>query len=323
MVKFIQVKPLVNAAFTISDTLICKGQSINITPVNSGGVFYGATIIANQFKPLVPGDYHISYVINNGACYDSISNHLFVEDSGDPTFSIPDTILCEGDAPVFFNSNSTNGIYYGTNVVSNSFNPISAGVYQIKYVVGTGYCADSSMHTIRVIPSPKASFTINPTSVIVFDTVKFTYTGTPVISYNWSFGDGNESILQNPTNSYIKDEFYPVYLIVQNELGCYDTAYLNLEVESQKYIYFPNVFTPNNDGNNERFLVSHLGIKNFHIFIYNRWGQLVYESTDMDEGWDGKMNGVDCVTGSYFYKANYANKKGMERSKQGSITILR
>jgi hypothetical protein len=43
----------------------------------------------------------------------------------------------------------------------------------------------------------------------------------------------------------------------------------------------------------------------------------------MDEGWDGKMNGVDCGTGSYFYKANYANKKGIERSKQGSITILR
>ena len=322
-VKFIQVKPLANAAFTISDTLICKGQRINITPVNSGGVFYGATIIANQFKPLVPGDYNISYVINNGACYDSITNHLFVEDSGDPTFSIPDTILCEGDEPVVFTANSPNGIYYGTNVISNTFNPVSAGVYQIKYVVGTGSCADSSNHTIRVLSRPNASFSTTPSRVIVFDTVNFTYTGTPVISYDWTFGDGSGSTEQNPTHSYRRDEYYPVFLIVENNLGCIDTAFLNLEVESQEYIYFPNVFTPNNDGTNERFLVSHLGIKNFHIFIYNRWGQLVYESTDMDEGWDGKTNGIDCTADAYFYMVNYANKKGIERSKQGSITILK
>jgi gliding motility-associated-like protein len=153
--------------------------------------------------------------------------------------------------------------------------------------------------------------------------VNFTYTGTPVISYDWTFGDGSGSTEQNPTHSYRRDEYYPVFLIVENNLGCIDTAFLNLEVESQEYIYFPNVFTPNNDGTNERFLVSHLGIKNFHIFIYNRWGQLVYESTDMDEGWDGKTNGIDCTADAYFYMVNYANKKGIERSGHGSVTILR
>ncbi|MFY8021815.1 MAG: gliding motility-associated C-terminal domain-containing protein [Bacteroidia bacterium] len=323
MVQFIEVKPLVDASFTLSDTLICKGESIQIIPLNNGGQFYGATIVSNQFKPNTPGNYTISYVMNNGACYDSTWKQLFVEDSGDPSFSIPDTLLCEGDAPVFFNATSNNGIYFGSYVLNNSFDPISAGIYPIKYVVGTGYCADSSSHTIRVLSRPQASFQTNSLRNIVFDTVHFTYTGTPVISYDWSLGDGSNSNEKDPTHVYLKDNFYPVYLIVENALGCVDTAYLNLEIESQEYVYFPNVFTPNNDGTNDRFLISYLGIKNFHISIYNQWGQLVYESGDIDEGWDGKTDGKDCTEDAYFYIVNYANKKGTERSRHGSVSILR
>lgn len=323
MVKTIEVKPLVDAKFTVSDTLICKGETINIIPINSGGIFHGATVTSNQFKPTLPGDYYISYVMHNGACYDSTTKHVYVEDSGDPTFSIPDTLMCEGDPIVYFTSVSNNGIYRGINVSANSFNPINAGIYQIKHIVGTGFCADSSSHTIRVLARPKASFSISPSRVVVFDTVQFTYTGSPVISYDWTFGEGSSSAEKDPIHSYNRDEFYPVYLVVENNLGCIDTAYLNLEVESQEYIYFPNVFTPNNDGTNEHFKVSHLGIKNFHIFIYNRWGQLVYESTDMDEGWDGKTDGKDCSEDAYFYIVNYANKKGTERNRNGSVTIIR
>ena len=323
MVKFIEVKPLVNASFTISDTLICKGESITITPINAGGNFYGGQISNNQFKPTAPGNYTISYSIFNGACYDSTFKQITVEDSGDPRFSIPDTILCEGDPIVVFESVSSNGTYFGSYVSGNSFNPISAGIYPIKYVVGTGYCADSSSHTIRVLSKPQASFLTSPSRIIVFDTVQFTYTGTPVISYNWSLGDGSTSTERDPIHEYMKDNFYPVYLIVENSLGCIDTAFVNLEVESQEYVYFPNVFTPNYDGINDRYLISYLGIKNFHIYIYNRWGQLVYESSDLDEGWDGKFNGQDCSEDAYFYIYNYSNKKGTERNGHGSVTLIR
>jgi gliding motility-associated-like protein len=106
-------------------------------------------------------------------------------------------------------------------------------------------------------------------------------------------------------------------------VGCLDTAYLNLEVESQEFVFFPNAFTPNDDQKNDRYLISYLGIRNFHIAIYDRWGQLMYESSDINEGWDGTTKGEACTADVYVYAATYTNKKGLPRSKSGNITLLR
>ncbi len=323
MLVTIEVKPMVNAAFTLSDSIICKGEPVTINALNTGGVFSGASFLGNLVNTQSPGDLAIQYKIDNGACVDSVVKNLKIEDNGNPAFNLSDTVVCEGDPMVNLLPTATNGRFSGNHVLGSSFDPSEAGYFKIMHVVGTGKCSDTSYHYIRVLPKPDASFRLSSVRVTVFDTITFTYTGSMVSSYFWSMGDGNTSTQKNVTHVYQKDEMYPVYLMVENAVGCLDTAYLNLEVESQEFVFFPNAFTPNANGTNDRYLISYLGIRNFHISIYNRWGQLVYESGDINEGWDGKTKGEECSSDVYFYVATYTNKKGLPRSKSGNITLLR
>jgi gliding motility-associated-like protein len=117
---------------------------------------------------------------------------------------------------------------------------------------------------------------------------------------------------------------------------------------SESYLAVPNVFTPNGDGMNDEFRVAYRSLKEFHIWVYNRWGKLVYESTDPAKGWDGTINGRPAAEGAYFYvvrakgtdadkyadyiglKATY-NKKKLEADKSvigiyqmsGDINLIR
>lgn len=323
MLIYIEVRPLVDAMFAISDSVVCKGQQVTVSALNPDGIFSGANFSGNLINTQIPGDFAIQYKIDNGACVDSVIRSLRIEDAGNPAFSLSDTVVCEGDPIVSLIPIANNGSFTGYHVQGNSFEPIQQGYFQIMHVVGTGKCADTSYQHIRVLPKPNASFKLSAQKVTVFDTITFTYTGSTVSSYFWTLGDGNTSTQKNVTHVYQKDENYPVYLIVENAVGCLDTAYLNLEVESQEFVFFPNAFTPNANGMNDRYLISYLGIRNFHISIYNRWGQLMYESNSLDEGWDGKTKGEECMADVYFYVATYTNKKGLPRSKSGNITLLR
>ena len=70
---------------------------------------------------------------------------------------------------------------------------------------------------------------------------------------------------------------------------------------AESYLAVPNVFTPNGDGKNDEFRVAYRSLRDFHIWVYNRWGKLVYESTDPAKGWDGNINGRPAAEGAYFY----------------------
>jgi gliding motility-associated-like protein len=83
----------------------------------------------------------------------------------------------------------------------------------------------------------------------------------------------------------------------------------------------PNVFTPDNDGINDLFQVTSKGLTEFNLTIVNRWGNVVYESTNSDSGWDGTYNGVQCSDGTYFYILN-AKSKTKEYKKHGHLTLI-
>lgn len=323
--KNMVVDAMPNAAFTITDTVVCEGSSpITLTPTTTGGVFSGVGVVGNVFTPTSPGSFTISYVLNNSTCKDSVVHTILVSAKPDADFTLSDTVLCEGDLPVTINTNTAGGVFSGVTLTANQFIPTTAGVYNLTYLINNNGCKDSVTHTIVVNAKPVAAFTTSPAVVMVNDTVQFTYTGGSVVNqYLWRFGDGNTSTQATPTNSYGLDKSYSVWLTVTNSEGCVDSVMKTIKVDGAENIFVPNVFTPNQDTYNDLFEISHMGIHNYHIYIYNRWGGLVYESNNPDGGWDGKSNGSICPESVYVFLITYQNSKQITKTMHGTITLIR
>jgi gliding motility-associated-like protein len=88
-------------------------------------------------------------------------------------------------------------------------------------------------------------------------------------------------------------------------------------------IYIPNIFSPNNDGNNDILYVRGENVKELTFSIYNRWGEKVFESHDINKGWDGTQNGKKCEAGVYVYRAEITFKDGKTIMKRGDVTLVR
>lgn len=133
-------------------------------------------------------------------------------------------------------------------------------------------------------------------------------------SYLWSTGSTNSSIvISHPGNYWVQ--------LTTDECIKKDT--LNITNCDQSMIEFPTVFTPNNDGQNDRFVpVMYNGIDNASLKIYNRWGKEVLSTTDILQGWDGSSNGNHCDAGTYFWTLQYATDKGESVLLKGIITLL-
>ncbi len=95
------------------------------------------------------------------------------------------------------------------------------------------------------------------------------------------------------------------------------------EPKTENVLYIPNIFSPNNDGQNDKLFVRGQQIESLHFIIYNRWGNLVYESNDINHGWDGTQNGKKSETGVYVYRAEVTFKDGETLVKRGNVTLVR
>jgi gliding motility-associated-like protein len=172
------------------------------------------------------------------------------------------------------------------------------------------------------------SFTLNGTMV------QFDNQSTGATNYVWNFGDGNGSVFSDPSHLYEEDSSYVVMLIAING-ACADTAYATINTGSAS-IFIPNVFSPNNDGNNDVFGFSASGIETFHCMIYNRWGQLMAELSTPDAFWDGRdANGTEVPEGVYFFMLEATSSlliyvathtdlpAGKSLHAEGTVTLIR
>ena len=187
--------------------------------------------------------------------------------------------------------------------------PLMAGSYDVQLIV-TSYegCVDSLTFDdlLMVDPKPVADFRYTPNPVLMFNTeVLFTNYSFNGYSYQWYFEDGFPS---QSTQTNVQVQFpdgvtgeYDVMLITTSELNCADTMEHTLVVFPEVLIYVPNSFTPDDDEYNQNWRVYIEGIDmyDFELLIYNRWGELIWESHDVEVGWDGTYNGMNVETGTY------------------------
>jgi PKD repeat protein len=190
---------------------------------------------------------------------------------------------------------------------------------------------------INVYPRPVARFEFSPDKpVIPDDEIRFINYSTNALSYKWNFGDGTGSSLFEPKHTYQKFGKYNIQLTVASENGCTDSLIIaNAFSGSEYFIDMPNAFIPNpqgpsgglytskSDESAEIFHPNFSGVAEFQLRIFSRNGILLFESNDINIGWDGYYNGQLNNTGVYIWKIRGKFSNGEPFTKMGNVTLLK
>jgi len=281
-----------------------------------------------------PGTYTVLLqVIDSAMCLHSIQQDINIQ----PVIANAgvDDSICVGAQTQLFAANLPGYSYSWSPPLGlsspNSYNPICdvpiTTIYTltVQNVMG---CSAADQITVFVFPIPQAGFLVNPSELSIYNpTANFINTSIGAVNYIWDFDDGSGSNLQNPSHSFNKPGYYDVHLFAINESGCVNDTTQRIYVEGDFGLYVPSAFTPSNDGLNEVFYVKGVGIdtKDFSLRIYSRWGDLVYYSTDINEGWDGTFQNKGSIMKSdiYVYKIELKNYLGKVKEFEGSVNLLR
>lgn len=258
-------------------------------------------------------------------------------DTVNADFTYTMTLDCEYDT-LRLTHPGNNGVnnwqwYSDGDAFSTEQNPIKAysvfGQHTIKLVVSNGTCSDSVSTGILLDNELNAAFAASAEILCPQDAVTFTNqsTGKNIIGYQWIFGNGIMTSSPNPlpqTYPQLKDERdYPVSLIVQSAVNCFDTATHMIKVVPSCYIDVPTAFSPNGDGIND-YLYPLNGYKaiNLKFSVYNRLGQLIFESNDWRRKWDGTLGGRPQGIGTYVWMLSYTHKETGEKVFKKGIAVL-
>ncbi|MCL6524207.1 MAG: PKD domain-containing protein [Thermoflavifilum sp.] len=219
---------------------------------------------------------------------------------------------------------------FGDGSSSNEVSPVhlysKAGEYIVRLIASdstTCNKADTMVDTIRVYGRPVSDFVVSPVPPQENVAEVFTNLSQGGVRWWWDFGDGSGDTTYNTSHLYSASGQYEACLRVANEWGCEDTSCRVVEALIHPMFDVPSAFSPNGDGVNDKFLVRGYGIGRFEIEIYNRWGQKVYESRDINQGWDGTYRGKPQPMDAYAYVIHIQFTDGRRITRTGNVTLLR
>jgi len=219
--------------------------------------------------------------------------------------------------------------YFGDGDSSHVQNPThtySAGTFDIHLIaVAPSGCKGEFIANglINCWATPKADFYLEPAVVTIDEpTIDFINTSTNGDTWLWNFGENgsssNTSTNENPSHTYAIDGEYMVWLVATSDKGCVDSVYYYANVVVDE-IKVPNIITPNGDGVNDKFVIENIErLESANLRIYNRWGRLVYSSTNYQNDWDAE----NLSDGVYFWHIDYKTYF-REATEKGSVTVLR
>ena len=339
--------PVVNAG---PDQSICIGDETSVSASGTPATYVWDPAGIVDGTPFTPDVGTVTYTVTatdaNG-CVSSDDLEIVVhalpvisfsasELAGCTPFETEFTIVSDVDV-------ATTDWYYGDGDVSLgatlptvTHTYLYGGLYDVTATVTDIYGCISSItydDYITVEEQPIAAFTMDPQSVFTNDTwANFTNESLHASDFIWNFGDGSE--LNNeihPSHEFPQDQgdvFYPVELFASNYLGCVDSATLYFEVKAIILYYIPNTFTPDGDQFNETFqpvFESGFDPYNYHMVIYNRWGEIVFESFDATVGWNGTYgsNGI-AAEGVYTWQITFKEAHSDKyHTETGHFNLLR
>jgi gliding motility-associated-like protein len=323
----------------------CAGYTVKFDNLSTGGFAYAwdfgvpgtNTDVSSDFSPTFTypdtGTYMVSLAVNRGStCPDSISRFVKVY----PTFKggFSNTGLPCPNTPIQFTdeSSSTRGPVsfwqwqFGDGRMSSDPNPnISypqGGNYVVTLVSGNDKgCRDTVRRTLDI--EKFRPFAGNDTIIVKGESIRFNATGGSL--YSWTPGTNlNATTIPNPIGYYpVSDSFrYNVHII--SEVGCQGDDDIKVLVVDQSALFVPSAFTPNADGLNDFLAPIAIGYRQFNFFrVFNRWGEMVFSTSNIGSGWDGSWKGKPADMGTYFWVLSSVNRFGAEEMQKGDVTLIR
>jgi gliding motility-associated-like protein len=230
--------------------------------------------------------------------------------------------LGDGDGPI--NAQNPMNVYN-----NDTLGDLNIGQYTVslRALSGNGCTsADTVVNYISEYPKPDALFSADPwITDVIKPEFKFTdLSSDNVTNWLWDFGDGNSSTDENPTYRYNEEVAeYEVTQYVTTQYGCMDTISATIKIEPIFTFYIPNAFTPDADGINEEFFGDGEGFKEYSMYIYDRWGELIFVSNDKDLHWDGTYQGKQVEQGVYVYYFYVLDWQKNDHQYRGHVTLMR
>jgi len=352
------VHPVTNAAF-FATPLIQQFPSATVTVVNNtpNGAWsyawdFGDGTVSALEDPLPHtygtwGQYTITLVVISGTCTDTLTQPVEITPPM-PTASFIGA--GEGCQPltVSFTNTSLLGLTYlwnfGDGGTSTADSPTytwnQPGTYAVSVTAfGLGGTVSTAVKIDSVIVHPRAVayFVLQPDEVVVPSQPVFTYNlSANATDHLWDFGDGVTSTELNPQHLYSAPGVFDVMLIANNQWDCPDTFRVQGAVTGRAAgdLVFPNAFTPSNTGptdgvydpasfSNDYFFPVFEGVEAYKLQVFNRWGEVVFESTDITIGWDGYYRDQPAKQDVYAWKAYARFSDGRETTLAGDVTLLR
>jgi gliding motility-associated-like protein len=264
---------------------------------------------------------------------DSAVKQLRISPNVKASFTTPNR-GCVPYTPVFKNTSQggTDWIWeFSTGFVSTDFEPTytfnTVGTYTVRLIaIDTATCnkRDTSAYfTITVLPIPTANFSWTPNPPQVNALTRFTNLSSGATRYLWNFGDGESSTAFAPTHQYNATGTYRATLYAYNAADCVDSITQDVPIVIVPLLDVPNAFTPGRFGENGVVKVRGFGIGTLNWNIYNRWGQVVFSTSDRNQGWDGTFKGALQPMDVYTYTLDVEFTDGQKLRKTGDISLLR
>ncbi|HEX2901097.1 MAG TPA: PKD domain-containing protein, partial [Bacteroidia bacterium] len=334
------------------DNAVCEYETIDLNSVVTGGVppysyqWWSVAPAVNDTNPSLhyydahdDRTYFLNIIDQNG-CEATAS--YYVESNPQPTadFIVDRTEICDTGTVLFTNLSTPTPLgsswEFGDGQTSNGTSPshlYGSGIWSVTLTVIDDQGCTNSMtqeQLIHVIPTPEASFVSDPNITLVDHlllsqaTITFNSTSSWFASgVDWSFGDGVSAFTGQVTHTYQDTGTYCITINAYNQFGCHDDSMQCITILQDPFLWIPTGFTPNGDGLNDIFFAGGVEIKQFEMWIFDRWGKLIFHSDAMDKGWDGKAMQEDSPEGAYVFKIHAVNNEGFKMDRAGTVTLIR
>lgn len=347
---FVNAYPIPNVNFASINKCINEGESSfsNTSIIATGGFdswqwdfgdTYSSNFLAPTHQYITDGTYAVKLIgISDFGCKDTLTRDITIYNKPLAIFTVDKT---EGCVPlcVTFSDNSTDGLgvnsrkwIFEDNGISVLESPEkcfnSDGDFDISLIVtNTNNCKDTLVKSdyINAWPNPTANFTLSTEQTdVLHPIIDIINNSSDALSWMWNLGNGNlDSLNFDITEVYNEANVYNIDLLVRNQYGCTDSTSQILTVDSKPFFYIPNSFTPNGDGFNDGFKVESEDFNFVSMSIFNRWGQRIFTTSDINEAWNGTHKGIEVKQGTYVWIIKFKDEEGSEQIEQGSVVLIK
>ncbi|MES2588744.1 MAG: PKD domain-containing protein [Bacteroidota bacterium] len=343
----------IDISYTVEDSMCVTGNSHDFIGVyagppnpeitwnfgSHGSIQTANTLNVNNVVFDTSGVIPVTISVHSGTCDGTFTDYIFLYNEPIVNFGIDSELKCAPYLAQFYDSSISYAplIYtwsFGDESISNLKNPShlyeNPGVFDVSLSIeSTEGCLAALTMTkddlIRVYPSPTSKFSATPLVTDIFHPDFQLFDESFDSDYlEYHYDDSIVLLERNPSLSFVESGGHLVYQIVTNEFGCVDSSYQVITITPQTTLYIPNTFTPDGNKFNNFFQPIVFDALNYSLEIYNRWGELIFETKNPKEGWNGTYKEQICEDGIYTFKVKYTDIQTRETIiKTGHVNLLR